>query len=523
MLYLSKPDTQKKYVLTQTSYTIGRDPSNDLVLEDALISGFHATIFVENGKVEMVDQGSSNGTFVNDQPISGRVELKAWDTIRLGNVMMEVVDDAARRPTAIQTAISDDAIHAARENDDPDAILRLISTGSFPAEVAVHDHLSIGRNSGSDLCLTSDMVSGDHARLTVSSGRTEITDLGSTNGTWVNGRRIEQQIVKHGDRIRFDEIEYELFLPGGKKKSSKTIVNPAIQNVENATVVRPVVQVEEVAQPEEVDAVPVKVVENQVVAVSEEAGSTTVIPQQRGAQGPPPHMDAPSLESITGNQSLAAGRKLSFHGTILQFVGWSALALICSILIIPAAWGIVPLFKWLVGESRFSDNTQADFIGKPTQIWWILALILFIGQIPMVVGSTDQTSSILISYGLPFLFLPLTAFLWLLLVRWILESIQLSCGTRLRFNASYGPFLGWAALNMVSVFTIIGWAWVSTAFYRWICSHIEGGGQTVLFHGKGHEFLWRTLLTFLGSIFIIPAPWLFLWLFRWLFDQIEVR
>lgn len=507
--------------LEKSRLTIGRDSSNDLVLNDDLISGFHATIFCENGKVEIVDQGSSNGTFVNDHPVNGRVELKAWDTIRLGTVELEVVDDAVRRPTVVQAAISDEAIAAVQNVGNPDGTLRLVSPGSFPAEISVYSHLTIGRNSDNDLCLTSDMVSGNHARLNISADQADISDLGSTNGTWVNGRRIENQMVDHGDRIRFDQIEYELLLPGGKKESNKTRVNPAIQDVSKATVVRPAVMDETVSQPQ-TTVEPTRVMA-QEASKANAATATTIMSQPESTPQPPPEMAAPSMESISGRQFPAGGRKLSFHGTVLHFIGWSALALLSCVFIIPAAWGTVPLLKWLLGESRFSDNTQVSFTGRPTQIWWILALALFIGQIPLVVGTTDQTINLLINYGVPFLFLPLTAFLWLLLVRWFLQSIQLSCGTRLRFNGSYGPFLGWAALNMVSVFTIIGWAWASTAYYRWICSHIEGGGQTVLFHGKGHDLLWRALLTIIGSAFIIPAPWLFLWLFRWFVDQIEVR
>ena len=68
--------------LSAQRLNVGRDPGNNLVLDDDLVSGFHSSVFFENGLTEVIDLGSSNGTFVNGQKIQGRVVLKAWDMVR---------------------------------------------------------------------------------------------------------------------------------------------------------------------------------------------------------------------------------------------------------------------------------------------------------------------------------------------------------------------------------------------------------------------------------------------------------
>ena len=64
--------------------TLGRDPRNDMVMNHPVVSRFHAHIQLQGGSWQIEDLNSSNGTFVNNQPIQTPRPLRPGDTIRIG-------------------------------------------------------------------------------------------------------------------------------------------------------------------------------------------------------------------------------------------------------------------------------------------------------------------------------------------------------------------------------------------------------------------------------------------------------
>ncbi|QSQ17331.1 FHA domain-containing protein [Myxococcus landrumensis] len=71
--------------------------------------------------------------------------------------------------------------------------------GEFPLKA--EKHIVIGRSSELDMVLVEDMVSRKHAKISFSDGKITIEDMGSTNGTFVNGEKVKQARLKEGDRI----------------------------------------------------------------------------------------------------------------------------------------------------------------------------------------------------------------------------------------------------------------------------------------------------------------------------------
>ncbi len=63
----------------------------------------------------------------------------------------------------------------------------------------------IGRNAGADISLPDDTLSGVHAAIELGLAGFRIRDLGSTNGTFVNGTQVHATDLKHGDRITLGE------------------------------------------------------------------------------------------------------------------------------------------------------------------------------------------------------------------------------------------------------------------------------------------------------------------------------
>ncbi len=65
---------------------------------------------------------------------------------------------------------------------------------------------TVGRATRADFILDAALVSRLHCRLTVTSGGLEIEDLRSTNGTWVNDRRVKRTPLTHGDLVRIGRV-----------------------------------------------------------------------------------------------------------------------------------------------------------------------------------------------------------------------------------------------------------------------------------------------------------------------------
>jgi predicted component of type VI protein secretion system len=78
------PTPGKVIPLTKDELTIGRDVSNDIVINDAEISRKHARLYLGPAGYNLEDQGSTNGSFVNDQRLVGPHALRHGETIRFG-------------------------------------------------------------------------------------------------------------------------------------------------------------------------------------------------------------------------------------------------------------------------------------------------------------------------------------------------------------------------------------------------------------------------------------------------------
>jgi hypothetical protein len=71
--------------------------------------------------------------------------------------------------------------------------------GEFP--LGDNQEIFVGRSSDLDMVLVEDMVSRRHARIACTNDQIVIEDLGSTNGTFVNGEKIKKTTLKEGDRV----------------------------------------------------------------------------------------------------------------------------------------------------------------------------------------------------------------------------------------------------------------------------------------------------------------------------------
>jgi len=196
---------------------------------------------------------------------------------------------------------------------------------------------------------------------------------------------------------------------------------------------------------------------------------------------------------------------------IWELLGWGLLALIGQLLVIPSPWTTTAFYRWLISRIEVPNGRSVHFDGDALDIWYVIianAALAYVGLVYTPLG---------------WLQLPLGALFNLLILRWLVSKLRWEGqGDTLRFDGSYWALLGWSVLSLLSIITIIGWAWVVTASMRWICRHVEGSSQQLSFVGSGWGFLWRTLVYAISAVFIIPIPWTFAWLMRWMVSQFHL-
>ncbi|MFI2205742.1 FHA domain-containing protein [Streptomyces sp. NPDC020192] len=171
-------------------YHVGRDPLSDIVLDDARVSWHHAVLRCDHDHWILADQHSTNGTYADGRRIDERA-VSPGDVIRFGG------------PTGPRAVLAGAPRPAP---DRPSAVSLPLLTGTFRRPTSVRPlpvrTVRIGRAPDNDLVVDDLIVSRRHAELRAhADGTYEIADLGSHNGTYLNGRPVTRARLGPGDIV----------------------------------------------------------------------------------------------------------------------------------------------------------------------------------------------------------------------------------------------------------------------------------------------------------------------------------
>lgn len=194
--------------LQQTS--LGRDPNGDVPVDDPAVSWLHAQITRQGSDLYLRDLGSRNGTFVNAELVSLPYLLADGDVIHLGNtdlVFRSAVPARSKRPEKLP--------EPEPQAEGPHLM------GSSGSVLGMRFALSgrstqVGRDPQSPIALNDPTVSRLHARFDRKGEEWTVTDLGSTNGTFVNGNRLAPNTpatLAPGDEIKVGEVAFVFEAP----------------------------------------------------------------------------------------------------------------------------------------------------------------------------------------------------------------------------------------------------------------------------------------------------------------------
>ncbi|MEV6959933.1 FHA domain-containing protein [Streptomyces sp. NPDC051207] len=172
-------------------YHVGRDPLSDIVIDDARVSWHHAVLRPADGHWTIQDEHSTNGTYADGRRVDTG-DVGPGSVIRFGSP-----SDGPRAVLLGRTR---------PPPERPSAVANPAGTGTYRQPTTVRPlptrTVRIGRAPDNDLVVDDLVVSRRHAELrALPDGTYEIADLGSHNGTYLNGRPVTAAPIGPGDIV----------------------------------------------------------------------------------------------------------------------------------------------------------------------------------------------------------------------------------------------------------------------------------------------------------------------------------
>jgi pSer/pThr/pTyr-binding forkhead associated (FHA) protein len=190
-------------VLAPPGKTIGKGDANDIVIDEDGVNGFHADIKVEGDEVSITDIKSATGTLVNGEKITVTTPLRAGDIINVQGVELEVVEDEGGNAKTL--VLSGTALMELGSG----AWSLIADSGPEKGQIIpVMDRTEIGRALECDISILEPALSRKHAELELTDDGLLIRDLGSVNGTFVNGEKVDEASLNDGDVLAFGRIRF---------------------------------------------------------------------------------------------------------------------------------------------------------------------------------------------------------------------------------------------------------------------------------------------------------------------------
>lgn len=219
-------DSGKVVELTQKELVIGRSAPAGLIIIHSEVSRRHARLVYQQGNYILEDLGSTNGTFINGQPVRGPQVLTNGAEIQLGTEIRLVF---SQQPAGVQSVgktsaagvqslqggqfaktmmdgdLTAGAIQASISNIPPN-LLVTIAGQETKSYTLTKGRVSLGRADDNDIVVQSQIMSRHHATLEKTpSGYEIVVASGVTNMLTCQGRPVvERQLMSHGDVLRID-------------------------------------------------------------------------------------------------------------------------------------------------------------------------------------------------------------------------------------------------------------------------------------------------------------------------------
>lgn len=204
-------------LLQQGVIRIGSAVDADIALSDPEILPQHCELQVTpQGVMLKVARGAA--VTVNQRPVDGLISLRAGDQIGFGSAQAAIMAlDAPRPPgSGIVLPELDDVGATTVRAALPKYALRAQTGRMLGRSYPLTGVAIVGRAPDCQLRLEDSNLSRKHAKLIPTNEGVVIEDLGSTNGSFHNGKRVQRAVAQAGDEIGFDTLRFRLLELGAE-------------------------------------------------------------------------------------------------------------------------------------------------------------------------------------------------------------------------------------------------------------------------------------------------------------------
>jgi pSer/pThr/pTyr-binding forkhead associated (FHA) protein len=235
------PNKENEDVLIAPGDTaIGAASDNAIVLQRPGVAAHHVSLGVHERSLVLSVLDAQARTHVNARPVREKAILRLGDIVSLDTVKFVLKpdrDDSIRTNLPAQKPVPAQATPEAETGATklrlvpPKVVLRGVSGTYFGKIVPVRGRLVIGRGSECDLILDEAEMSRRHAVIENSDDGIFLRDLGSANGTFVNGVQVRDAVLHPDDQIAFDRNRFLLEAPGLPARTESELATEEAPNI----------------------------------------------------------------------------------------------------------------------------------------------------------------------------------------------------------------------------------------------------------------------------------------------------
>ncbi|WP_460761724.1 FHA domain-containing protein [Lysobacter fragariae] len=205
-LRLRFPNSQQPdLLLGQGVHNIGRDNADKPTIVDD-ISGAFAQFCVDRRGVWLLVREGSRGLHVNGRPVRRMALLRAGDAVFVDGVEWLLAGETP------PSAPADLAVHVP-ESSDPRIVLRGVGGAHHGRSVTLDQPRLVGRVAESDIRIDEASFADRHARLEPHREGVVLRDVGSHDGSLVNGWPVRNALLRPGDQVVFDSHRFVVEAP----------------------------------------------------------------------------------------------------------------------------------------------------------------------------------------------------------------------------------------------------------------------------------------------------------------------